>query len=145
MLTPPRSGYTFKGWNTSADDTGTAYKSTSTYRSTASDATFYALWAKIDAGTYSGLDIWSKLTSWFNNSYTTAKISNHVATLTIGSSTVSVRVGSVIQLKKTDSNFGFDHQYHIVIDGTAYEVYWTNWAGQSGGSMTISNGWLTDK
>ena len=145
MVTPTRSGYTFKGWNTSAEDTGDAYKSTSTYRSTARDATFYALWARIDEGTYSGSDIWSKLTSWFNNSYTTAKISNHVATLTIGSSTVSVEVGSVIQLKKTDSNFGFDHQYHIVIDRTAYEVYWTNWAGQSGGSMTISNGWLTDK
>lgn len=146
MVTPSRSGYTFKGWNTSADDKGTAYKSTSTMRNTDRNATFFALWARIDAGSYGASETWNKLTSWFDNSFTTVKTSNHTATLTIGSSTVSVKVGSTIQLAHTTSNSGYDHQYHIVIDGTAYEVYWKNWFGQTGGNgMTISNGWLTDK
>lgn len=146
MVTPSRSGYTFKGWNTKADDTGTSYKSTLKKRSTGSNATFYALWAKIDAGTYSGNDfLFQKLLPWFDDSFsTTAKTSNHIATLTINSSTVNVKVGSTF--KPYHSINGLDHHYGINIDGTDYMIRYTNWLGQnSDATVVISNGWLTDK
>lgn len=159
MVTPTRSGYTFKGWNTSADDTGTAYKSTSTYRSTASDATFYALWAKIDAGTYSGLDIWSKLTSWFGgepaaNSSSSDKFSNHRVTLTIGDKVIQLYPGTKFFIQVSQSTdfmlvattrllFGYQSEPNLI--STAL-VGWYNTIGGSGFvSVGVSNGWLTDK
>lgn len=152
MVTPTRSGYTFKGWNTRADDTGDAYKSTSTYRSTASDATFYALWAKIDAGTYGGKDFWNLLTSWFGkepegNSYSLTKISNHKATITIASTAVSVNVGSTIRLyvKSNTDFFITTKTLKIEIDGTQYNIGYRNSVGSSGyETVDVSNGWLTD-
>lgn len=153
MVTPTRSGYTFKGWNTSKDDTGTAYKSASTMRSTGSDATFYALWARIDAGTYGDQQFWDRLTAWFGGALkkdteSSVKISNHRVDLLIGASAVTVSVGTTLQISHTTSNFGFDQQWNLIIDGVvAYAIRWANWAGQGGGPDTIvvSNGWLTDK
>lgn len=153
MVTPTRSGYTFKGWNTSADDTGTAYKSTSKMRSTDRNATFYALWAKIDAGTYDGKNFWNLLTSWFggeptNNSYSLSKISNHKATITITSTAVSVNVGSTIRLYiySHSSLYITTKTLDLEIDGTKYHIGWRNSTGDSGyKTVVISNGWLTDK
>ena len=151
MVTPTRSGYTFKGWNTRPDDTGTAYKSASTMRSTDSDATFYALWARIDEGTYGDQQFLDRLAAWFGglpekNQTSRSKISNHRVDLLIGSTAITVNVGSTLQLSHPTSNFGFDQQWCLVIDGTAYEIRWANWAQQGGGPGTIvvSNGWLTD-
>ena len=42
-----RSGYTFTGWNTKADGTGTAYKANDTFAMPASDVTLYAQWEAI--------------------------------------------------------------------------------------------------
>ena len=152
MMTPIRSGYTFKGWNTRADDTGTAYKSASTMRSTDSDATFYALWARIDAGTYEDQQFLDRLAAWFGglpekDHVSRSKISNHRVDLLIGSTAITVNVGTTLQLSHPTSNFGFDQQWCLVIDGTAYMIRWANWASQGGGSGTVvvSNGWLTDK
>lgn len=152
MVTPTRSGYTFKGWNTSKDDTGTEYKSASTMRSTGSDATFYALWARIDAGTYGDQQFLDRLAAWFGglpakNEASSVKISNHRVDLLIGASAITVSVGTTLQLSHPTSNSGFDQQWKLVIDGVAYEIRWANWAGQGGGPGTIvvSNGWLTDK
>ena len=152
MVTPSRSGYTFKGWNTSPDDTGTAYKSASTMRSTYIDTTFYALWARIDEGTYGDQQFLDRLAAWFGglpekNQTSRSKISNHRVDLLIGATAITVNVGSTLQLSHTTSNMGFDQQWNLVIDGTAYDIRWGNWAQQGGGPGTIvvSNGWLTDK
>ena len=154
MVTPTRSGYTFKGWNTSPDDTGDAYKSASTRRSTDRDATFYALWARIDAGTYSYDNFLAKMKRWFGHSgddtYTSnSKISNHAATITIGDTSVNVGVGSSIQLYfyKDAQIFVTTVKWGIKIDGTEYDIRWYNSIGNNGGNdnVTISNGWLTDK
>ena len=151
MITPTRSGYTFKGWNTSADDTGDAYKTPVRSRRTDSDATFYALWARIDAGTYGDQQFLDLLEDWFGglpekNAVSSVKYSNHYVKLTIGSTAVTVSVGTTLQLSHPTSNFGFDQQWNLVINGTAYTIRWANWAGQGGGPGTIdvSNGWLTD-
>lgn len=151
MVTPARSGYTFKGWNTRPDDTGTAYKSASTMRSTDSDATFYALWARIDEGTYGDQQFLDRLAAWFGglpekNQASRSKISNHRVDLLIGSTAITVNVGSTLQLSHPTSNFGFDQQWCLVIDGTAYVIRWADWKQQGGGPGTIvvSNGWLTD-
>ena len=152
MVTPTRSGYIFKGWNTSEDDTGTEYKSASTMRSTGSDATFYALWARIDAGTYGDQQFLDRLAAWFGglpekNAVSSVKISNHRVDLLVGASAVTVSVGTTLRLSHTLSNAGFDQQWNLVIDGVAYVIRWGNWMGQGGGPGTIdvSNGWLTDK
>ena len=152
MVTPTRSGYIFKGWNTRADDTGSPYKHSGVTRPTDSDATFYALWARIDEGTYGDQQFLDRLAAWFGglpekNQTSRSKISNHRVDLLIGSQAVTVSVGTTLQLSHTTSNFGFDQQWRLVIDGTAYDIRWTNWAGQGGGPGTIvvSNGWLTDK
>lgn len=152
MVTPTRSGYTFKGWNTSEDDTGTEYKSASTMRSTGSDATFYALWARIDAGTYGDQQFLDRLAAWFGglpekDQVSSVKISNHRVDLLIGASAITVSVGTTLQLSHPTSNFGFDQQWKLVIDGVAYTIRWANWAGQGGGpgTVVVSNGWLTDK
>ena len=158
MVTPSRSGYTFKGWNTSADDTGTAYKSTSTYRSTASDATFYALWAKIDAGTYQGKFFWDILTTWFGgepaaNSSSSDKFSNHRVTLTLGDKVIQLYPGTkfLIQVSQdtdlmwvTTTRLLFGYQPEPNLISTAI-VGWYNTIGGSGFvSVGVSNGWLTD-
>lgn len=153
IVSPTRSGYTFKGWNTSADDTGTAYKTTSTMRSTSSDATFYALWARIDAGTYAGKGFWDLLIDWFGgepaaNSYSSSKISNHKATITIASTAVSVNVGSTIRLYVKSSNnlWLTTKALKIEIGGTQYNIGYRNSVGSSGyETVVISNGWLIDK
>lgn len=151
IVSPSRSGYTFKGWNTSADDTGIPYKQAGVTRPTNSDATFYALWARIDAGTYGDQQFLDLLEDWFGglpakDAVSSVKFSNHSVKLTIGSKAVTVSVGTTLQLSHTTSNFGFDQQWKLVINGTPYEIRWANWAGQGGGPGTIdvSNGWLTD-
>lgn len=152
MVTPTRSGYTFKGWNTSADDTGSPYKHAGVTRPTDSDATFYALWARIDEGTYEGKNFWNLLTSWFGGepegtSYSSSKISNHKATITIASTAVSVNVGSTIRLyvyRHTDF-FTTTATLDLEIDGTKYHIGYRNSVGSSGyDTVDISNGWLTD-
>lgn len=151
IVRPSRDGYIFKGWNTSADDTGTAYKSMSTMRSTSYEATFYALWARIDAGTYGDQQFLDLLADWFGglpgkDAVSSVKFSNHSVKLTIGSTAVTVSVGTTLRLSHPTSNFGFDQQWKLVINGTAYTIRWANWQGQGGGPGTIdvSNGWLTD-
>lgn len=153
MVTPTRSGYTFKGWNTSADDTGSPYKHSGVTRPTDSDATFYALWARIDAGTYSAKEFLSKMEAWFGQSgdstyVSKPKISNHAATVVINSQSINVKVGSTIQLycRRDSDLMNITTTHGIKIDGTNYEVIW--WNTTFGGeqfNVTISNGWLTDK
>lgn len=153
VVRPSRDGYTFKGWNTSADDTGSPYKHVGVTRPTNSDATFYALWARIDAGTYSADDFLTKMRSWFNHfrddTYiSNSKISNHAATFKTGSASVNVKVGSTIQLYfyKDTQLFVTTVKWGIKIDGTEYRIAWYNSIGNSGSdNVTISNGWLTDK
>ena len=158
FVTPTRDGYKFKGWNTRADDTGDAYKSTSTYRSTASDATFYALWARIDAGTYQGKFFWDILTTWFGgepapNSFSSDKFSNHRVTLTIGDKVIQLYPGTkfCIQVERhtdlmgvTTTRLLFGYQPEPNRISTA-PVGWYNTIGGSGFvSVVVSNGWLTD-
>jgi uncharacterized repeat protein (TIGR02543 family) len=38
------SGYTFSGWNTKADGTGTAYQAGGTFTMGSADVTLYAKW-----------------------------------------------------------------------------------------------------
>ena len=49
-----RSGYTFKGWNTSADGSGTVYITGVTFTMGKSDVTLYAEWSKVYTVTYNG-------------------------------------------------------------------------------------------
>ena len=49
-----RSGYTFKGWNTVADGSGTAYITGVTFTMGKSDVTLYAEWSKVYTVTYNG-------------------------------------------------------------------------------------------
>lgn len=157
-ITPSRDGYTFKGWNTSADDTGDAYKSTSTYRSTASDATFYALWARIDAGTYGGQFFWDTLTTWFGgepaaNSFSSYKVSNHRVTLTIEDKVIQLYPGTKFCIQRerhtdlmwvTTTRLLFGYQPEPDLISTVL-VGWYNTVGGSGYvSVGVSNGWLTD-
>ena len=151
MVTPTRSDYIFKGWNTRADDTGDAYKNPWATRPTIYDATFYALWARIDKGTYGDQQFLDLLEDWFGglpgkDAVSSVKYSNHYAELTIDSKVVTVSVGTTLQLSHTTSNFGFDHQWNLVINGTVCELRWSNWAGQGGGTGTVNvaTGWLTD-
>ena len=51
LPTPTRSGYTFTGWNTKSDGSGTSYKAGASYKPTA-NTTLYAQWKKIVATTY---------------------------------------------------------------------------------------------
>ena len=48
MTTPSRYGYTFSGWNSKADGTGTTYTNSSTYQ-TNKDLTIYAQWQPIES------------------------------------------------------------------------------------------------
>ena len=45
-----RSGYTFTGWNTKGDGTGTAYKAGDTFAMPANDVVLYAQWSKNSSG-----------------------------------------------------------------------------------------------
>jgi uncharacterized repeat protein (TIGR02543 family) len=45
LPTPTRSGYTFTGWNTKSDGSGTTYKAGASYKPTA-NTTLYAQWKK---------------------------------------------------------------------------------------------------
>lgn len=157
LVTTTRSGYTFKGWNTIPDDTGDDYKTPVRARSTYSNATFYALWARIDEGTYGGKDFWNLLTSWFggepaDNSFSSDKFSNHRVTLTIGNKTIQLYPGTKfnIQLtKKTEwlvttveLQFGYQPEPNLI--STAL-IGWYNSMGRSGyEEVVVSNGWLTD-
>ena len=157
FVTPTRDGYKFKGWNTSPDDTGDAYKNPEATRSTLSDATFYALWARIDAGTYGGKFFWDILTTWFGgepaaNSSSSDKFSNHRVTLTIEDKVIELYPGTkfLIQVFRetimwnvtTRLLFGYQPEPNLI--NTAL-VGWYNNAGQSGFvSVRVSNGWLTD-
>lgn len=51
LLTPTRPGYTFSGWNTAADGTGTAYANDSTFVINA-PTTLYAQWVPNDKTSY---------------------------------------------------------------------------------------------
>ena len=156
-ITPSRDGYTFKGWNTSADDTGDAYKSTSTYRSTASDATFYALWARIDAGTYAGKFFWDTLTTWFGgepaaNSSSSDKFSNHHVTLTIGDKAIQLYPGTKFLIMVSQETepwvtttrllFGYQPEPNLI--DTALVGWYNSWGKSGYETVVVSNGWLTD-
>ena len=157
-VTPTRDGYIFKGWNTSPDDTGDAYKSTSTYRRTDRDATFYALWAKVDAGTYGGEFFWRTLATWFGgeptpDSSSSYKFSNHRVTLTLGDKVMKLYPGTKfcmyvsrdtdhMWVTTTQLLFGYQSEPHRI---TTALVGWYNNSGSSGFvSVGVSNGWLTD-
>ena len=157
VSTPTRDGYTFKGWNTSPDDTGDAYKTPVRSRRTDSDATFYALWARIDEGTYAGQFFWDILTTWFGgvpaaNSFSSDKFSNHRVTLTIGDKVIQLYPGTkfLIQVYRetfmwnvtTRLLFGYQPEPNLI--STAL-VGWYNNTGQSGYvEVVVSDGWLTD-
>ena len=86
-----RSNYTFAGWNTASDGTGTYYAPGASYTVTA-NRTFYAMWVPtaVLGGTnvmaYCGeLDGWNQTTYKFTNSSGTP-----LASVTISTSTVSV-------------------------------------------------------
>ena len=49
-----RSNYTFTGWNTQADGTGTAYKPGDTFTLTGNDTVLYAQWSKISGSAGTG-------------------------------------------------------------------------------------------
>jgi len=46
--TPSRTGYTFNGWNTKADGTGTTYQASSTFSMPDANVTLYAKWTPTD-------------------------------------------------------------------------------------------------
>lgn len=154
---PTRRGYKFKGWNTRPDDTGDAYKDQGFTRSTASDATFYALWARIDEGTYGGKDFWNRLTDWFGgepgpNTSSPGKFSNHRVTLKIGDKTIEFYPGTkffIQLLKKTEwtvttVRLMFGCQPGPDLTSTT-PIGWYNSVGGSGYmDVVVSNGWLTD-
>lgn len=157
MVTPTRSDYTFKGWNTKADDTGEAYKNPGATRTTATNATFYALWARIDAGTYAGQFFWNTLTTWFGgepafNSFSVDKFSNHRVTLKIGDKVIQLYPGTKFCIRveretfmwvvTTRFLFGYQPEPNLI---TTALVGWYNNSGQSGYvNVVVSDGWLTD-
>lgn len=141
VLLPERYGYIFKAWCTTADGSGDQYDEISgRVRSTASDAYFYALWAKIDAGYYISDDFWDQLVSWFNYTpkdytYSLAKVTDYIASLVIGSISVPVPRGSIIRLY-FEPLFGY-----LEVNGTLYNI-------KSPEPKTINvmtGGWLVDK
>ena len=142
-----RPGYIFKGWGTAADGSGDNYE-IGQERSTSSDATFYALWAKIDAGFYTADEFWDKLTPWFawsgndpHSVHSLARVSNREAFLNVpGPISIHIKVGSVIRIRST-ANFFADDLY-IQVDGTEYHI-----SGPGiGNTLTVrAGGWLVDK
>ncbi len=54
-MTPVRDGYTFKGWNTAADGSGTSYTGNSTFTMPSNDVTLYAQWQPVVPATYTVL------------------------------------------------------------------------------------------
>lgn len=154
---PTRSGYTFKGWNTSADDTGIPYKQAGVTRPTNSDATFYALWARIDAGTYNGKDFWNLLTDWFGgepaaNTFSPYKFSNHRVTLKLKNQVIELYPGTKFGIQLTartewgittkDLMFVYQPEPNTII---TVLVGYRNSLGQSDHVVVVvSNGWLTD-
>lgn len=136
-----RPDYIFKGWGTAVDGSGDNY-GIGQKRSTSSDATFYALWAKIDAGFYASDDFWDQLVSWFayypeNDTYSPAKVTNCPVYLKIDYvGTVEIPQGSVIRLYYEAPDFGY-----IEVNGALYCV-------KSREPKTINvmaGGWLVDK
>lgn len=137
----------FKGWGTAADGSGDNYE-IGQERSTSSDATFYALWARVDAGFYTADEFWDKLTPWFawsgndpHSVYSLARVSNREAFLNVpGPISIHIKVGSVIRIRST-ANFFADDLY-IQVDGTEYHI-----SGPGiGNTLTIkTGGWLVDK
>ena len=157
MVTPVRSGYTFKGWNTIPDDTGDAYKTPARSRRTDSDATFYALWARIDAGTYKGNDFWNLLTDWFggepaDNSFSVTKFSNHRVTLKIKNRVIELYPGTkfcILVTKKTEGfvitrDLSFAYQPEPNLIQTVFIGYRNNMGQSDYITVVVSNGWLTD-
>ena len=70
---PTRTGYTFMGWNTKADGSGTSYAPGATYRNNA-DVTLYAQWTKTTAFIKSNRFSFSNsgnhfITSWSKGTY----------------------------------------------------------------------------
>ena len=141
VLIPERSGYIFKAWCTTADGSGDQYDEISgRVRSTSSDAYFYALWAKIDAGYYISDNFWDQLVSWFrytpkNYSYSLAKVTNYIASLVIDSASVSVPRGSIIRLY-FEPLFGY-----LEVNGTLYNIK----SPEPKSIYVMTGGWLVDK
>lgn len=137
----------FKGWGTAADGSGDNYE-IGQKRGTDSDATFYALWARIDAGFYAADEFWNKLTSWFawsgndpHSVYSLARVSNREAFLKIpDGSIIQIKVGSVIRVRST-ANFFADDLY-IQVDGTEYHI---SGPGIGNTLNIMAGGWLVDK
>ena len=78
--TPSRTGYTFKGWNTKNDGTGTWYYGGNTVAARTSNLVLYAQWTpnqysityKGNGGTWSNTDTWSTKVNYDSN-YVTEK------------------------------------------------------------------------
>jgi uncharacterized repeat protein (TIGR02543 family) len=68
-----RAGYSFSGWNTLANGTGTAYANGATYAFTV-DATLYAQWIAIPATSFAPMSMW---TTNFNYSQEGWRIEKH--------------------------------------------------------------------
>ena len=92
-----RTGYTFAGWNTAADGTGTTYQSGSQYLVGSASVTLYAKWT---ANTYT-------ITYNANGGTGSAQRSNvSVATDSYTTSGTAITLPSVGTLAKTGYNFG---------------------------------------
>ena len=74
-----RTGYTFKGWNTSADGSGTSYKAGDTFKIT-EDTTLYAMWEK-DSDSSGGGWTWGGTTSKTESKTTSTGTLTHTAYL----------------------------------------------------------------
>lgn len=135
----------FKGWGTAADGSGDNYE-IGRKRSTNSDATFYALWARIDVGLYTAAEFWKKCASMFESSTITPtiqRVSNREAFLEVSNpnkeSIIHIKVNSVISFQYDPNN----RNAYIEVDGTTY--YIGNIYNNAHVIIIRPGGWLVDK
>ena len=114
----------FKGWGTAADGSGDNY-TIGQKRGTDSNATFYALWARIDVGLYTAGEFWKKCASMFESSTITPtiqRVSNCEAFLEVSNpikeSIIHIKVNSVISFNYDPNN----RNAYIKVDGTTYYI-----------------------
>lgn len=100
-------GYTFNGWNTKTDGTGTAYAAGTSYKFT-SDLTLYAQWAEIPANNHN-ITYTAQATGWTYGTQPTSAEEGSTVTFEVNPTTgYTVTVtSSDVSLSKNDNTYTF--------------------------------------
>jgi len=127
LTTPTRSGYIFKRWNTTADNSGTSYTGSAVYTVPAANTTLYAIWAKSVVISYN--------TQGGNN---VSSITREEATNTSIAGTPTRTGYTFVQWNTAANGSGHAASSQLTVPGANITLY-AIWEDNDGLSMALEN------